>query len=828
MPITDIEWGQDADVDIHVVVGQASADLLSSRLFVREAGNFVLASTYLAANNDTTISFRPLYKGIQTGDVITGLGISFNTTNGVCSLSNTLPTPRKANFIVEVEARTAPAGDLIASRFIRYHVHQSITKLWLTPDRLTVRPLGVALPALTPYRFSVRAQFDDGTVGEIRQLPGLAWTPPDHVDSASGILSIDVGEGPGHTETITVTLPTAVQADPTARTASATLLVGQDWSPANPIDVSIVVGGGWPGTINPESVPNVLFLGDGFGSSLAEKTIFEQYVNSLVHFLKTNPLNHPYDVLATSMNFWSAFVPSDQIGVSVRGEVHTVGSSANAVTRFVPAAQPVPSDHTGDWKLEHLIYRVGLPIPADAALSTGDLKDNWRTHVDPDPVPFVNNALIDLWRSLATRTLIDDVDNPLGVRIGKPVPTASFNKIDLNASDRLSRTHLDVLLRSLRDPTGIPVADLWALRANGTRPNNYDLICILVPTPGRAVNGDGYFFVSTVDNFRVQPVAGANALALNYTTADLPLASDTDRGRTVAHELTHSFGVGDEYGELTGPPFDPASLKIDENYGNLTLEADAKNAGGDFDGGQIKWNWPRIQTAGVLASAIVDEGGGVFRLPLRLGHGLSFRRGDTVHLRFRVYPKPLGKNPKLSAPLEIVDPAPTADAIRVKLKAGAVFNYPNIVQPANFIAEFPVGAIVYRPTPAPDSVRSDAYPYAEMVAKNIKDYITAQKKPLTKLPAEVDKDLVQNPRFSGNIDLPDCFSRHRPRIVGLYSGGATYHLGLYHPTGSCLMRDAHSDGREFCAVCRYILVDIIDPYKHWEIDRNYQTFYPQE
>jgi hypothetical protein len=42
------------------------------------------------------------------------------------------------------------------------------------------------------------------------------------------------------------------------------------------------------------------------------------------------------------------------------------------------------------------------------------------------------------------------------------------------------------------------------------------------------------------------------------------------------------------------------------------------------------------------------------------------------------------------------------------------------------------------------------------------------------------------------------------------------------------MRDAHSDGREFCAVCRYILVDIIDPFKHFQIDINYSTFYPQE
>ncbi len=832
MPITDIAWGLDADVDVHVVVGQASDNLLSARLFVREGADFVLASTYLAAHNDTVISFRPLFKGIQTGDVITGLGISFNTTNGVCSLSNTLPTPRKANFIVEAEARTVATGDLIASRVIRYHVHQSIEKLWLTPDRLTVRPLGVTLPTLTNYRFSVRAEFDDGTVGEITLLPGLVWSPLPHVDPGSGKLSIDIGKLPGQTETITVTLPAAVQANAAARTASATMVVGEDWTPASPIDVSIVVGGAWPGTINPEVVPNVLFIGDGFGNSPADKTRFEGYVNSLVHFLKMNPLNHPYDVLASSMNFWSAFIPSDMVGVSVRADVFSIGVGGGTAFGFVPSAESVPAGHVGLWSIAQLIYVVGLPRPdqhvSRILVSNDDIKAEWQTHLAIDPAPFVNDDLIARWRLLATRTLVNDVDSPLGVRVGKPVSTSLHNMIGLNSANRVTRDNLDALLRSLRDPRGVPVADLWVKRPDGSFPENYDLICILVPSPGRSSNDVGFFFVQNVDILKLKSIAGMNAVEIDYAAADLPTTSDPDRGRLLAHELTHSFGIGDEYGEHTGPPVDPASLNIDAEYGNLALEADTKNAAGDFDGGQIKWNWHRIRKAGVLDLPIQDTGGGVFLLPLRHGDAYPFEKGDIVHLRFRAFPKPLGKFPKLSAPLEIVDPAPTDSTIHVQLKAGAVFNYPNIIPPAQFIAEFPAGSVVYIPTPAPESVRSDAYPYAEMVAKNIKDYITAQKKPLTVLPAVVDNNAVQAPVFTAPVSLPDCFSNNRPRIVGLYSGGATYHVGLYHPAGTCMMRDRSVDGREFCAVCRYVLVDIIDPAKHFEIDRNYQTFYPQE
>ena len=42
------------------------------------------------------------------------------------------------------------------------------------------------------------------------------------------------------------------------------------------------------------------------------------------------------------------------------------------------------------------------------------------------------------------------------------------------------------------------------------------------------------------------------------------------------------------------------------------------------------------------------------------------------------------------------------------------------------------------------------------------------------------------------------------------------------------MRNSNSDGKEFCAVCRYLLVDIIDPYKHFSIDLDYEKIYPQK
>jgi hypothetical protein len=70
-----------------------------------------------------------------------------------------------------------------------------------------------------------------------------------------------------------------------------------------------------------------------------------------------------------------------------------------------------------------------------------------------------------------------------------------------------------------------------------------------------------------------------------------------------------------------------------------------------------------------------------------------------------------------------------------------------------------------------------------------------------------------------------CFS-DKQKIVGLYEGGRLSNRGIFHPTGSCMMRSDHLDSIEFCAVCRYIMVEFINPFRHFEIDRDYDDIYP--
>ncbi len=823
MPINNIFWSGDKQNDVHVIAGQSSFDLSAFHLAftkVNPDGTTTnqFAKTYLndpSNTNDVTLTFKPLFKGVTAGDNFSDHGLTVNTKTGVVTVAAALPSPRKNNFIMEA---VAVSGARTFTEIIRIQIHQSISQVWLTPSTLSVRPFTNSRPENTTYKFSVRAQFDDGIVGDITKMPGITWSPTANVNIVSGSLTMKAGDSTGNIIPITVNLAVALGGG----SATANMQIEDAWDITHPTTISVVVGGGWPGIISPEKVANVLFISEGFSS--AQEPAFRQYVNSLVQFLKTNPLNKPYNFLATSMNFWAAFMPSPQEGFSIASEVFPVQDGAVLKARFLPTPGKPPTA-AATWNLEQLVYVVGLPVPADdisnAARTNAIIKTEWLSLIDPDPSAHVNDALINQWRFLAKRSFIEEVNSVLHVKAGDPVPTRGAALINFNSS-RMDRDKLDKFLVTLQDPHGIPVQDLWAKKADGTKPNNYDLICIVANGFGRALNAEGYFFINTLEELPIQTIAGKNAFAFHLSPPTN--TASADKSRTFAHEVSHSFFLDDEYGEREGPSGrTPAEINL---YSNIILEADTMRAG-QIHGDEIKWNWHRIKKAGMLSGDIQDAGGGKFRVPLVLGQGFQFAIGDTVHFRFRQYPSPLVKNPKLSPPLEITDPAPVSEAIHVKLKAGAVFNYPNLVAAAQFINEFKGGSIIYIPVEAPASVKTNDYPYAEVVAKNIKDYITTTHKPLTVFPSVVDDNNIQQPIIPG-VSLPDCFNKNRPRIVGLYSGGDTYHKGYFHATGNCMMRDDHTDGREFCAVCSYILTDTIDPSKHFETDREYQKIYPQE
>jgi hypothetical protein len=120
------------------------------------------------------------------------------------------------------------------------------------------------------------------------------------------------------------------------------------------------------------------------------------------------------------------------------------------------------------------------------------------------------------------------------------------------------------------------------------------------------------------------------------------------------------------------------------------------------------------------------------------------------------------------------------------------------------------------------------------MARVIRDHIDESQLPLNArrgrglAACDFDHDGQQRARNLPS-GLPKCRPRSRSRIVGLFEGGAQYHCGVFHPTGACLMRDGKMEARgliPFCPVCRYVIVDVIDPTKHGIIDQDYARIYP--
>ncbi len=861
MPIRNLWNDKDCD-DIHVVAGHATTELWTTHAVVNDAAGSHWVQEYQAHHADVRFRFIPRFRGTVTGHTHRGFGIRVNMVTGQVLVDAALPTPRPHNFLLELEAAHLPAGAVLRHRF-RIHVHEAYDRVWLTPDKLSIRRRNAAGAEDTGCRFSLHAQFTDGVLGDVTDNPEVNWGPaaanPKNVDD-SGSLRFAASDG-ANTD---ITIRASIRYDPAVLFDEAILHVDPPWSAAPPLVAELVPGSmRMPspdlaielpsGAVVPaDHVPNVLFIGDGFTD--AEAPAYRSFVIDIAHTVRQDPLSFPWSLMRGSMNFWVVHVAAAQYGVSIGGEVTNRDPGGGFVARImpVPKAPPVPGP-AGDIRgVEQLIHEMGLPLPGDAARPNADILADWTAVLGHDPSPRLGpgptdpSDAIDVWKIMATRGLVDEVDSPLGSRCGAldlddPLLFGLFGK-------RGGRARMNSLLRAivadLPDASGVvarrPIGHLWAERADGTQPPDYDLVCIVAPSGGREQNGDGFFFANMFESGPFHMVDVAPPIQGNrYEVAPQPPADrdapDGRVGRVLLHELSHSFNLGDEYAELRGPP--TGSL---DAFSNLQVETEAQRGAGAarvLHGDEIKWRWHRVDAIGVVSAALTLAAG-VLTVKLRSFEALFFGVGDIVHLRQRIGRNALLKFPRLSGQMVVDSVDATNDLVRIRA-SGVVITYPNLVPIANAIATFGIGSVLYRPRPAPASVHhATDYPYAELVAHNIKSFITRNRVPLVafppvaNVPTAVDSS-EQIPVFVPDTDpagvglAPALAAADRVRIVGLYPGGARNHLGAFHPAGHCLMRGTKVPTREFCAVCRYILAETIDPALHDLVDREYDRIYPQ-
>jgi hypothetical protein len=119
---------------------------------------------------------------------------------------------------------------------------------------------------------------------------------------------------------------------------------------------------------------------------------------------------------------------------------------------------------------------------------------------------------------------------------------------------------------------------------------------------------------------------------------------------------------------------------------------------------------------------------------------------------------------------------------------------------------------------------------------DVRDHLTSSGAPLNRTALACSRDPNSHQRVTNlPAGLPAGKPPYAAWLVALFDGGREFHCGVFHPSGACIMRRLRVDASSakypgspyrFCAVCRYIIVDLLDPLLHPAVDADYATFYP--
>jgi IgA Peptidase M64 len=853
MPIRTIFYSGSGGNDIHLVWGDTSRNLTIASLAVVEVqadgtDKTRFAKAYLDAhtgpNEDVKLEFRPVFKALDKGATFEGMNIAVNKTTGVVSFTSAAPPARtRSNFTLEcvVTQNTggvAPAQ--ISPALIRVHVHPAVRRIWMTPKPLVVRRLTPAGADDTRTRFTVRAEFTDDTVGDVTEQHLVVYTPPANVVAAGnngGRLKIGAGDAVGATIPITATWK--------GQSDTAEMKIAAPWSaePAVP-RVELVDGhpDTWAGTINPERVPNILILGDGFTGpplpAVSDLPALEKIANKIVHDLKKDPMTRPYDRLATSMNFWHVAVPAPARGISVRCEVFTSVEAGKTVAKPVPPGLPPVAGQP--WTVSTLIYTAGLPTPADGGKTVDALRTEWIDTLRADPAINAANPVIEEWKTLSTRMFIDEIDGFPAMALGTPPRAAEFSITPMLSlhPDRGGAGAVTPFYRALATKNGVAISGpppdnrlgiLWAEDRPAFKFDNRSLVVMMAGIKagrGQRIAADpdrpeilAHIAMSIAGGNHPMPVtavAGRRAVAFNFVDP-MPDTVDAAVWRTIAHELGHSFGLGDEYVDLPGVYTAPETST--DNSANLTTVGGI-TVGGVISSAAIKWTWHRAKKGAVVSGTPTPSGANL-TIPLFDAGGFQFAVGDPVFLRRRQWKAVIGRAPLTSGLLKVEAPRdPTGNTVLV---SGALGGNP---------ADFGEGSVLYIPVPDP----ATAGAFLGLVSPKVLKFIGDNHRPLTKVPCDSADQLGEispgNPRGSATqvpeFSVVDFLWSHKndPKLIGLYAGGKRQGCGIFHAAGQCIMRNTNLAVNEFCQVCRFVLVEQINATAHFWIDRDYDPIYP--
>ena len=365
------------------------------------------------------------------------------------------------------------------------------------------------------------------------------------------------------------------------------------------------------------------------------------------------------------------------------------------------------------------------------------------------------------------------------------------------------------------------------------------LVCIVVnvnQNAGNAELGLGVYVTLGSDGHfpNATQLPGRRRLLFQGAEAPYAIAQATVTD-TVAHELGHShFQLGDEYEEFEGlggsdaDAFDNLTSDVVKHEGDITFPT-------AIDTDRIKWaRLHRMSQADTVVreTAIeeVEEPGTGRRIIVTLAPGRALRWQKALEAGTSVYLRRLNMDRGRQLP---IGPDDLYEGLTIEMIADdrtlVLFPPPQGGQ----LVSFPPGSVLYIPKLDPDT----GFPVA-LVSKRVLEFMRmhSYKENDPSFPRGValsenfssfdDPDMSDPPQDSRDVppSIPGYVAPCQPhQVIGLYEGGNHFTRAVYRPAGACKMR-GHDDGGsegEFCFVCKYLQVNLVDPALHPELDEQY-------
>ncbi|EPH41323.1 hypothetical protein ABT390_28010 [Streptomyces aurantiacus] len=294
---------------------------------------------------------------------------------------------------------------------------------------------------------------------------------------------------------------------------------------------------------------------------------------------------------------------------------------------------------------------------------------------------------------------------------------------------------------------------------------------------------------------------------------------------TVVHEFGHNFALGDEYEDVGGDDANATGFPQDVKLDNLAsigfLRIPATPPGRRLDGAKVKWFvLPRMRVSGRL---LEDS--------KAIPAGIEITVGTTG---FDKWVKAWADN----ATVSLQNFAATEFNLQLPLKTGpaqALKGLPFADRPdesrGTFVLRTPGSVGVFAKNsrvfvPLKDKTGNDEV----IVPRPVLDFFNSAANPRNHLPLNRDPDTTRpSGQKEADTELPVAIPgfalpRYPYQLVGIFEGGNHFAAGYYRASGECKMRGqdkerhVHDHRGEFCFLCKWLIVNLVDPAQHALLD----------